>query len=82
MRRKHAGRLGSCPIRCRQDAPVARVTLTRAAILSARTMLITITGDNKRELLEGAIEDGQSSKLPIGRLLAEADQPIDIHWAP
>ena len=64
------------------DAPVPRVTLTRAAILSARTMLITITGDAKRELLEGAIEDGQSSKLPIGRLLAEAEQPIDIHWAP
>ena len=64
------------------DAPVARVTLTRAAILSARTILITITGDRKRELLEGAIADGQSSKLPIGRVLAEAEQPIDIHWAP
>jgi 6-phosphogluconolactonase len=32
-------------------------------------------------LLEGAIADGQSSKLPIGRVLAEAEQPIDIHWA-
>ena len=62
------------------DAPVPRVTLTRAAILSARTLLITITGDKKRELLEGAIADGQSSKLPIGRVLAEAEQPIDIHW--
>ena len=63
------------------DAPVPRVTLTRAAILSARTILITITGQQKRELLEGAIADGQSSKLPIGRVLAEAEQPIDIHWA-
>ena len=64
------------------EAPVARVTLTRAAILSARTILITVTGDAKRELLEGAIADGQSSKLPIGRVLAEAEQPIDIHWCP
>ena len=64
------------------EAPVARVTLTRAAILSARTILITVTGDKKRELLEGAIADGQSSKLPIGRVLAEAEQPIDIHWCP
>jgi 6-phosphogluconolactonase len=63
-----------------EDAPVARVTLTRAAILSARTVLITITGDAKRELLEKAIADGQSSNLPIGRVLAELDQPIDIHW--
>jgi 6-phosphogluconolactonase len=74
--------IGVMPDPMPEDAPVARVTLTRAAILSARTILITITGDKKRELLEGAIEDGQSSKLPIGRLLAELDQPIDIHWAP
>ena len=64
------------------EAPVARVTLTRAAILSARTIVITISGDQKRELLEQAIADGQSSKLPIGRVLAEVDQPIDIHWCP
>jgi 6-phosphogluconolactonase len=64
------------------DAPVARVTLSRAAILSARTILITITGQKKRKLLEQAIADGQSSKLPIGCVLAEAEQPIDIHWAP
>jgi 6-phosphogluconolactonase len=74
--------VGVMPDPMPQDAPVPRITLTRAAILSARTILITITGDKKRELLEGAIEDGQSSKLPIGRLLAELDQPIDIHWAP
>jgi 6-phosphogluconolactonase len=64
------------------DAPVARVTLTRSAILSARTILIAITGHRKREVLERAIADGHSSRLPIGRVLAEAEQPIDIHWAP
>jgi 6-phosphogluconolactonase len=64
------------------EAPVARVTLTRASILSARTVLITITGQEKRDLLEQAIADGHSSKLPIGRVLAEAEQPIDIHWCP
>jgi|SRR3954447_6165049 6-phosphogluconolactonase len=74
--------VGVMPQQMPADAPVARVTLTRAAILSARTMLITITGAKKREMLEQAIADGQSSKLPIGRVLAEAEQPIDIHWAP
>ena len=63
------------------EAPVPRVTLTRAAILSARTILITITGDAKRAMLEQAIADGQSSQVPIGRVLAEAEQPIDIHWS-
>jgi 6-phosphogluconolactonase len=63
------------------EAPVPRVTLTRAAILSARTILITVTGDAKRATLEQAIADGQSSQVPIGRVLAEAEQPIDIHWS-
>ena len=74
--------IGTMPDPLPQEAPVARVTLTRAAILSARTVLITITGQQKRELLEQAIADGQSSRLPIGRVLAEAEQPIDIHWCP
>ena len=60
----------------------ARVTLTRASMLSARTMMIALQGQAKREMLEQAIADGQSSKLPIGRVLAEAEQPIDIHWCP
>ncbi len=59
-----------------------KVTLTRASILSARTILITLQGQDKRDMLEKAIADGQSSKLPIGRVLAEAEQPIDIHWCP
>ena len=74
--------VGVMPDPLPEDAPVARVTLTRAAILSARTILITVTGRDKRGLLEQAIADGQSSKLPIGRVLAEIDQPIDIHWTP
>ena len=74
--------IGVMPDPMPADAPVARVTLTRASILSARTILITVTGDKKRELLEQAIADGHSSKLPIGRVLAEAEQPIDIHWRP
>ena len=74
--------IGVMPDPLPDEAPVARVTLTRAAILSARTVLITITGQQKREVLEQAIADGQSSKLPIGRVLAEAEQPIDIHWCP
>ena len=72
--------VGVMPDPMPRDAPVARVTLTRASILAARTILITVSGQQTRELLEGAIADGQSSRLPIGRVLAEAEQPIDIHW--
>jgi 6-phosphogluconolactonase len=74
--------IGVLPDPLPADAEVPRVTLTRSAILSARTVLITITGQQKRDLLEQAIADGHSSRLPIGRVLAEAEQPIDIHWCP
>lgn len=74
--------IGIMPDPLPPEAPVARVSLTRSAILSARTVMITITGQEKRALLEQAIADGQSSRLPIGRVLAEAEQPIDIHWCP
>ncbi len=62
------------------EAPVARVTLTRNAILSARTLMIVLTGDDKKVMLERAIKDGPLSSLPVGRVLADAEQPIDIHW--
>jgi 6-phosphogluconolactonase len=74
--------IGVMPDPLPAEAPVARVTLTRASVLSARTVLITITGDEKRAVLEQAIADGQSSRAPIGRVLAEIEQPIDIHWCP
>jgi 6-phosphogluconolactonase len=62
------------------EAPVARVTLTRNSILSARTLMIVLTGDDKKVMLERAIKDGPLSSLPVGRVLADAEQPIDIHW--
>jgi 6-phosphogluconolactonase len=66
----------------RPESGEAHVTLTRASILSARTIMIALQGQAKRDMLEQAIADGQSSRLPIGRVLAEAEQPIDIHWCP
>lgn len=62
------------------EAPVARVTLTRHAILSARTLMLVVTGNDKRALLEQAIKDGPLSPLPVGRVLADTELAIDIHW--
>jgi 6-phosphogluconolactonase len=64
------------------EAPVARVTLSRNAIVSSRALMIAITGQAKREVLEQAIEQGASSSYPIARVLAEAELPVDVHWAP
>jgi 6-phosphogluconolactonase len=73
--------IGVTPEPLPPEAPVARVTLTRSAILGARTILITVSGDTKKQVLEQAIEQGDASEYPIGRVLADAEQAIDIHWS-
>ena len=35
-----------------------------------------------RKVIEDAIRQGASSRYPIGRVLADAELPVDIHWAP
>jgi 6-phosphogluconolactonase len=73
--------LGVMPDPLPPEAPVARVTLSKAAIVSARALMIAITGQTKRDVLEQAIEQGASSNYPVGRILADVELPLDIHWA-
>ena len=58
-----------------------RVTLTRNALLSAHTMIVTLAGEKAKSVLERAIDDGPLSGVPIGRVLAEAEVPVDIYWS-
>jgi 6-phosphogluconolactonase len=62
------------------DMAVNRVTLTKSALVSARTVTLVLKGAAKRKLVEKALKDGASSNLPIGRLLADLEMDIDIHW--
>jgi 6-phosphogluconolactonase len=73
--------LGVMPDPLPPEAPVARVTLSRAAIVSARALMIAFTGEAKKDVLEAAIEQGASSPYPVGRVLADVELPVDIHWA-
>jgi 6-phosphogluconolactonase len=73
--------LGVMPDPMPAEAPVPRITLSRAAIVSAKALMIAVTGDAKRKVIEDAIKQGPSSKYPIGRVLADAELPVDIHWS-
>jgi 6-phosphogluconolactonase len=65
----------------RDAGGVPRITLTAAALTSARAVMIVLAGADKRSLVEQAIKEGPLSSRPIGRLLAEMDVPIDIFWS-
>ncbi len=58
-----------------------RVTLTRATIMAARTLLVAARGAAAKAALESAIEAGAKATAPVGRLLAGTELAIDIHWA-
>lgn len=73
--------VGVTPDPMPEEAPVDRVTMTRPALLDTHTMIVTLAGADKKQLLEKAIADGPLSNVPIGRVLAEAMVPIDIYWS-
>ncbi len=58
-----------------------RVTLTRATLMAARTLLVAARGAAAKAALEAGIEQGAKATAPIGRLLAGTELAIDIHWA-
>ena len=74
--------LGVMPDPLPPEAPVARVTLSREGIVTARALMIAVTGAAKKKVIEQAIAKGAGSPWPIGRVLADAELPVDIHWAP
>ena len=61
-------------------AAVDRVTLTGAALASARALMIVVTGDEKRRVLEEAIKEGPLSSKAVGRVLSEIETGVDIFW--
>ena len=73
--------LGVRPDPMPKEAAVDRVTLTAAAIASARTVMIVISGAEKRRVLEQALKEGPLSTLPIGRVIAELNLAVDIFWS-
>lgn len=65
----------------RPEAGEPRITLTAAALASARAVMLVLDGAGKRRMLEQAIREGPLSSTPVGRLLASVETPVDIFWS-
>jgi 6-phosphogluconolactonase len=65
----------------RHESGEPRVTLTAAALASARTVMLVLEGAARRRALEEAIREGPLSSKPVGRLLAAIETPVDIFWS-
>ncbi len=54
-----------------------RMTLTLSAVAKARRVLLLITGNEKRDVLEAAGEDS-----PVGHMIGASEDRLSIYWAP
>jgi len=64
------------------NAPFPRLTLSLPTILAAKTLLLAITGEEKKAVLEQAGKPGPVRDLPIRALLAANHPNFTILWAP
>ncbi len=62
-------------------APHERMTLTLPTILSASQIILHITGQNKREVLDRARQHGPLEELPIRFILKQNSTPFSVYWA-
>ena len=62
--------------------PHPRISLTLARLLHSRTLLLVITGQDKRAVLERAQAEGAASALPVAALLRATHAQFEIHWSP
>lgn len=74
--------IGVTPDPLPAEAPVGRVTLTAAALSSARHVMMAFSGIDKRTVVEEAIRLGANGVSPIAQVLARIDVPVEIHWSP
>lgn len=63
------------------NVPLARITMSKAALLDARQVVAHITGHSKLVLLKQAMADGPVEALPIRLALHQGQVPCDIFQA-
>ena len=61
------------------DGDTPLVTITKAAICEARTLIVLLKGAASQSMLEMEIEQGATSMAPIGRVFADLSVPVDIY---
>lgn len=64
------------------SAPQSRMSLTLAALLDARRIVVHIAGDEKWRVYEAARGEGPVKEMPVRAVLRQSAVPVDVYWAP
>jgi len=63
-------------------APHPRLSLSLAALLASRRIVLYITGEEKWRVYRRALAEGPAEELPIRAVLRGAESPVEVVWAP
>ena len=64
-----------------QNAPYERLTLTRAALTHAGLILLLVTGEKKRAVLDEAMRHGQVETMPVRALIHAREANLRVLYA-
>lgn len=65
------------------QAPYARLTLSLSQLLATQCLMLVITGEEKKHVLEKVMSDRPSQiEAPIAALVEAAGDHLEIYWSP
>ncbi|MEM7222500.1 MAG: 6-phosphogluconolactonase [Pseudomonadota bacterium] len=83
LRRALAGPGAARVIACHPaSSPVARISMTLPALLDSHMILLLMSGDAKRRVLDRAVSAGPLEALPVRGILHQQRVPVEITWFP
>jgi 6-phosphogluconolactonase len=62
-------------------APHQRMSLTLAALLKSRRIVIQLSGEGKWKVYQRALKTGAEKELPIRAVLKQIETPVDVYFA-
>ena len=62
--------------------PNERLSLNLSALIDAREILVSSTGDAKWQVYQNAIGQGSVLNLPIRAVLRQKKAPVSVYWSP
>lgn len=63
------------------NAPHARISLSRQAVLGSRQIYLHLVGETKLSVYHQALESDDPREMPIRAVLAQHKTPVDVFWS-
>lgn len=62
--------------------PAKRISMAPQTILNAQHLVVHVTGDGKKTMIEEAMASGDVIRYPIAAFLLQQKTPVTVYWAP